>query len=220
MGERLFAIGDIHGCFDPLKEMVEAEIKIRKSDKLILLGDYIDRGYQSKEVIDFILNLQDKGFNIVTLIGNHESMLLDALENEHYLSNWILNGAAETLFSFGINSLKELQQEYIGFFKSLLFYHSIGQFIFVHAGFNDEISEPFEDRYQMIWSRRENYSNPVFKEKIIVHGHTPIPFARCRYLVQSGSKVINIDTGCVYDEAGGYGHLTAVELYTMELFLV
>jgi len=220
MGERLFAIGDIHGCFDPFRELVEDKIKIRKSDKLILLGDYIDRGYQSMEVVDFIISLQERGFDIVPLIGNHESMLLDALDNELYLSNWIMNGGAETLFSFGIDSIKELQQEYIGFFKRLLFYYSIDQFLFVHAGFNDEISDPFGDKNQMIWSRRENYSNPLFKEKIIVHGHTPIPLSICRKAIKSGSRVINIDTGCVYDESGGYGHLTALELHSGELFSI
>jgi serine/threonine protein phosphatase 1 len=220
MEERLFAIGDIHGCFDPFREMVEDKIKIRKSDRIILLGDYIDRGYQSKEVVDFILNLRGKGFDIISLIGNHESMLLDALENEKYLSNWILNGGAETLFSFKVDSIKKLSIRYVNFFTSLLYYYSQDQFLFVHAGFNNEISEPFEDRDPMIWLRREEYSSPVFREKIIVHGHTPIPFQRCRDLVKSGKKVINIDTGCVYDEVGGYGHLTAVELNTMELFSV
>lgn len=218
MGERLFAIGDIHGCFEPFREIVEDKIKIRKSDKLILLGDYIDRGYQSREVVDYILNLQEKGFDVVPLIGNHESMLLDALDNDRYLSNWFMNGGAETLFSFKIDSIIELGKQYVNFFKNLLYYYSIDQFLFVHAGFNDEISDPFEDRYQMIWSRRDNYNNPVFKGKIIIHGHTPIPLSFCRQAIRSGSPVINIDTGCVYDEEGGYGYLTAIELYSGELF--
>jgi serine/threonine protein phosphatase 1 len=94
------------------------------------------------------------------------------------------------------------------------------QFIFVHAGFNNDIANPFEDNIQMIWSRRENYTNPVFNGKIIVHGHTPITFSDCMELVRSHNQVINIDTGCVYDKLGGYGHLTAIELFTMELFTV
>jgi serine/threonine protein phosphatase 1 len=220
MGERLLAIGDIHGCFDTFRELVEEKIKIRKSDRLVLLGDYIDRGYQSRDVIDFIIDLIDKGFNIIPLIGNHESMLIDSVTNEQFLSNWYMNGGYETLISFGIESIIELNSKYLDFFSALPYFYSIEQFLFVHAGFNDEIDDPFEDKFQMIWSRRENYKNLVFNDKIIIHGHTPVPLSVCREMVLSGSKVINIDTGCVYDELGGYGHLTAVELNKMELFSV
>lgn len=220
MTQRLIAIGDIHGCFDPFRELVENKIEIRHSDKLVLLGDYIDRGFQSREVVDYIIGLQEKGFDIIPLIGNHESMLLDALDDDVFLSNWFMNGGYETMVSFEIVSLRELHPEYIGFFRRLLFYYSFNQFLFVHAGFNDEISNPFEDRYQMIWTRREKYTNPVLTDKTIVHGHTPIPLLICQQIIISGSKVINIDTGCVYGEPGGYGCLSAIELYSGKLFSV
>ncbi len=114
-----------------------------------------------------------------------------------------MNGGSVTLSSFGIESLNELDNKYLQFFKNLLFYYIQDQFIFVHAGFNDDMLDPFEDKFQMIWSRRESYTNPVFNGKIIVHGHTPIPFSVCRDLVLSHNPVINIDTGCVYDKSGG-----------------
>ena len=82
MSERLLAIGDIHGCMDPFRELVEKKIRIRKSDRIVLLGDYIDRGYQSREVIDYIIDLQKQGFDIIPLMGNHESMLIDSLGSE------------------------------------------------------------------------------------------------------------------------------------------
>jgi serine/threonine protein phosphatase 1 len=220
MAERLFAIGDIHGCFDPLYELIEQKIRIRKDDRLVLLGDYIDRGSKSREVIDYILKLQEDGFDIIPLMGNHESMMIDAFASEQSKYNWFMNGGYETLHSFGIESLDELDTRYLHFFKSLSHYYIQDRFIFVHAGFNDRIINPFEDKYQMIWSRNESYSNPVFNDKIIIHGHTPIPFSLCRQEVRSDAKVINIDTGCVYDDLGGYGHLTAIELFTMELFRV
>ena len=217
---RLIAIGDIHGCLDPFRELVEKKIRIRKSDRIVLLGDYIDRGYQSREVIDYIIDLQKHGFDIIPLMGNHESMLIESLGSDQSLYNWLMNGGNETLFSFGIKSSKELNIKYLHFFKNLLYYYIHDQFIFVHAGFNDEISDPFEDKLHMIWSRRETYTNPVFNGKTIVHGHTPVPFSFCREVVRSDRSVINIDTGCVYDELGGYGHLTAIELFTRELFSV
>jgi len=143
MNERLFAIGDIHGCFDSFRELVEYKIEINNSDKLVLLGDYIDRGKQSKEVIDYIIELQQKGFDIIPLIGNHESMLFEAIGNDEHLSKWIQNGGSETMESFKINSLNDLDQLCIDFFKGLQFYYSFNSFLFVHAGFNDEIINPF-----------------------------------------------------------------------------
>lgn len=220
MYKRLLAIGDIHGCFDPFYELVGQKIRITKDDRLVLLGDYIDRGNKSRDVIDYILKLQDDGFDIIPLIGNHESMLLDAHANDQLKDNWFMNGGYQTLHSFGIESLDELDPRYLHFFKSLSHYYIQDKFIFVHAGFNDQINNPFEDQYQMIWSRNERYSNPFFNDKIIIHGHTPIPSSLCRQQVMSDPKVINIDTGCVYNDLGGYGHLTAIELFTMQLFRV
>jgi serine/threonine protein phosphatase 1 len=220
MKKRLFAIGDIHGCYESLRELIEHKIEIEKSDRLVFLGDYIDRGNQSREVIDYIIELQKKDFDIITLIGNHESMLLNALDNDEFLSEWIYNGGSATLMSFGINSLRQLDQLYIDFFKGLQFYYPINNFLFVHAGFNDKISNPFEDKYHMIWSRREEYVNPVLRDKIIIHGHTPVTELSCKQDIQNNNQVINIDTGCVYADIEGYGRLSAFELYSGELISV
>ncbi len=220
MSDRLLAIGDIHGCFDPFRELIERQIDLRKEDRLILLGDYIDRGNNSREVIDYILDLQGKGYNIVCLTGNHEVMMLDSVNSEKSLYNWYINGGYETLFSFGIESADELSARHLSFFKALSWYYSEGSFIFVHAGFNDEIADPFEDRVQMVWSRRESYSNPVLGGKVIIHGHTPITISVCRENVMSGNRVINIDTGCVYGGYGGYGHLTGIDINSRQLYSV
>lgn len=220
MDRRFFAIGDIHGCYDQFRLLVEERIGITKADRIVLLGDYIDRGYQSREVTDYILELKAKGFDIIPLIGNHESMMLDALSNERYLSNWYMNGGYVTLLSFGIEGVDELDSKYVNFFKSLPFYYSEDKYIFVHAGFNDDIDNPFSDTYQMIWSRKETYSNPVFSGRIIIHGHTPVPLSICEDMAKSGERFINIDTGCVYGEWEGYGHLTAIEVYTRNIISV
>jgi serine/threonine protein phosphatase 1 len=220
MSERLFAIGDIHGCFDQFRALVEEQIRLRKSDRLVLLGDYIDRGYKIREVTDYIIGLMKEGFDVIPLIGNHEAMMLDAIGNSDRLSGWFLNGGHETLYSFGIGSPDELDNTYLEFFRNLRYYHLQDQFIFVHAGFNDEIDDPLTDKYHMLWSRRETYSNPFFKGKTIIHGHTPIPIPACREEIESGTRFMNIDTGCVYNELDGLGHLTAIELLTRELFSV
>ena len=89
--------------------LLEQKIQIKEGDKIILLGDYIDRGTQSKEVIDYIIDLKEKGIYIVPLLGNHEAMLLDANNNEGFTSKWIQNGGSETLKSFSISSLKDIE---------------------------------------------------------------------------------------------------------------
>ncbi len=220
MNKRLFAIGDIHGCFDSLKELVKNKIQLQKDDKLILLGDYIDRSDKSKEVIDFIMELQEKGFDVVPLMGNHEAMLLDAHEDEKNISKWIQNGGDKTLKSFEISSLKDIESKYIKFFKDLRYYYSFENFLFVHAGFNDNVLNPFTDYYSMLWKCKETYTNPLLSDKTIVHGHNPINVAKCEERVLSKHRVINIDTGCVYKDNEGFGKLTAYDFNNQRILFV
>lgn len=220
MNKRLFAIGDIHGCFHSLTELIEQRIQIRKDDKIVFLGDYIDRGPHSKDVIDFIIGLRDDGFEIIPLLGNHEAMLLDAYMNKGRLSQWLLYGGSETLNSFRIKHIREMEPKYVRFFKELVYYYPFEKFLFVHAGFNDEANNPFEDEYHMIWERSEKYQHPIFLHKTIVHGHSPIPESQCRNLLSANNQVLNIDTGCVYKNMIGYGKLTAIELYSKVIFSV
>lgn len=212
MPHRLFAIGDIHGCFDQLRRLVENSINPTRNDRIILIGDYIDRGPYSKEVIDYIIDLQSDDYDIIPLMGNHEAMLLDALDIGDS-SLWLWNGGVDTLKSFNINSLNELDKKYIHFFENLRWYYDLDNFLFVHAGFNDSMKNPFEDKQSMVWIRKENYYNPVLKDRIIVHGHTPVPAEVLKNDIICNSRVINIDTGCVYS-GDGLGRLTAIEMYS------
>ncbi len=210
MKTRLFAVGDIHGCFEQLKELVENQLILNRTDKLVFLGDYIDRGTKSKEVVDFIINLKTNGYNITSLLGNHEQMLLDAYCDENNISLWMQNGGAETLNSFHIKSPKEIDEKYIDFLKNLPYYFSSAEFLFVHAGFNDNAIDPYEDKYSMIWNSTKYYSNSLLIDKTIIHGHRPITLNSCIQRVMTKQKVINIDTGCVYKDKEGYGKLTAM----------
>ena len=184
MNNRLFAIGDIHGCFDSLKELVENKIQRQKDDKLILLGDYIDRGDKSKEVVDFIIELLENGYDVIPLMGNHEAMLLDAFKDENNISKWIQNGGNETLESFEIGSVKDIEPKYIGFFQNLKYYYAFEDYLFVHAGFNDNVLNPFTDYYSMLWKCKESYTNPLLSDKTIVHGHNPVSVFKCEVPVR------------------------------------
>lgn len=218
--DRLFAISDIHGCFRPFYELVVNTIELQKSDHLMLLGDYIDRGEQSKEVIDFIIDLQNKGFNITPLAGNHELMLMNSYFDPDILPFWMMNNGMSTLQSFGVEDVSEISEHYLNFFKSLPYYSIIGKFIFVHAGFNDHAEDPFSDEHDMVWESKETYQNPLLSDKIVIHGHRPKKKGYIQKLINEKSHVIPIDTGCVYSNVTGYGLLSALDLQNMTLVSV
>jgi len=220
MSGRILAIGDIHGCYGPLRELVEDTLQLTREDTLVFIGDYIDRGPQSKEVLDFILQLKEDAYNIVTLMGNHESMVLKARQEDIHLVNWLFNGGRETLDSFAIRHPDRIPQRYIRFLNDLQLYHLVDPFIFVHAGFNNAIDDPFSDAHQMIWTRQEDRSHPLFKDKTIVHGHSVNTSSNLQKRMDSRSGIINIDTGCAYPHKTGCGLLSAVDLTNWEVFSV
>lgn len=211
---RLIAIGDIHGCLDELIELINEKLKATREDKIIFLGDYIDRGYMIRDTVDFIMALVQDGYDIVALRGNHEVMMLDAFVTGEF-ALWFQNGGESTLDSFGIGTGGRLEDKYLRFFDDLLWFYQFSDYLFVHAGFSD--ASPFTDRHEMIWTRNERYTNPLLTSKTVIHGHTPITKDQCAENVRRGKKVINIDTGCVY-RGQGYGTLTAIELNSMRLY--
>jgi serine/threonine protein phosphatase 1 len=217
MSGRLYAIGDIHGCIRQLRTIIEDKINPDETDILVFLGDYIDRGPDSKAVTDFIIDLSGN-HQVITLMGNHELMMMNSLVKGD-TSLWFLNGGESTLESFAIRHPREFDSKYLNFFTELVWYYEYDQYLFVHAGFNDIAADPFEDRYSMVWVRTEQYSNPLLKDRIIIHGHTPITSEQCSRLVLQKKNVINIDTGCVYTSPE-YGILTALELKTGTLYFV
>ena len=216
MDYRIFAIGDIHGCYNTFEELL-SQINPSRNDKIILLGDYIDRGAHIKKVIDRIIKLKEDGYDVVPLKGNHEGMLWDSAKNNKAYTLWMYNGGEETLRSFGIRSVHEMDRKYIIFFKSLLYYFSWKQFLFVHAGFSDNSNEVFEDKNAMLWSRREEYCSDFFNGKTIIHGHTPISRDILLETVNKGNNVINLDTGCIYSIGSAVRHLSAIEIPSLKI---
>jgi serine/threonine protein phosphatase 1 len=214
---RLFAISDIHGCFDTFYDLIVTKIKLEKSDKLVLLGDYIDRGNKSREVIDFIIDLIEKGFNIIPLAGNHESMLVDSFKDSLSLPLWLMNSGESTLESFGLTDVTLIDPRYIRFFNSLQYFYISEKIVFVHAGFNDSAADPFNDIKGMIWECHQSYTNQKLNKFLIIHGHRPKTIDQVLQRINSGSRVIPIDTGCVYGREMGYGYLTALEVGSMKI---
>lgn len=206
---RVFAIGDIHGCSKTFKRLLLEKIQIRKSDKIYCIGDYVDRGKDSKGVIDFILKLRKEGYKIHTLRGNHEQMMLDAPVSEIKLKHWLKNGGAETMKSFRLKSLNEMAPEYLSFLKRTKFYIKTKKFIFVHAGLNFRNTNLFEDKDAMLWARDFPSNQPVLDSQILIHGHTPKSLDTI--LGQHGN-CFNIDGGCVFKQHRQLGKLVAINL--------
>ncbi len=217
--QRTFAIGDIHGCINTLKKLL-AEIKIEKQDELYFLGDYIDRGPGSKEVIDFILELQRENYKVHTLRGNHEQMFMDSESSMDFYENWLINGGIQTLESFAVTGFDQLQQGYKTFFGNTNFYLEAGDFFYVHAGFNFENEDIFDDKISMLWIRDMKVDKKKIGNKIVIHGHTPTPLNEVKksliFAHKKGS--VNIDTGCVMKRYFGLGYLSALEIETMQLY--
>ena len=213
-----YAIGDLHGCSKTFRKLVRDVIRLEKSDVLYCMGDYIDRGPDSKGVIDFILELRENGYTVNTLRGNHDQMMMDASKNSESLKDWLRNGGSTTLKSFNVQSYEELDSKYKRFFYETQFYFETGNYILVHAGLNFRYEDPFQDTNAMMWIRGFTVDKKKLGDRIIVHGHTPLPWDVIQK--QQGENVIGIDAGCVYPNLTGFGHLVAFNLTTGEFFAV
>lgn len=207
--ERTFGIGDIHGCSKTFEKLLFHKIKIEKTDQLFCIGDYIDRGENSKAVIDLILQLRQEGYHVSTLRGNHEQMLLDCVTDPTAYDLWIRNGGAQTLLSFGINTLETLPEKYLSFFKDTQFYIETPEYIFVHAGLNFYLKNIFQDKEAMLWIRDFSSWQPALENRLLIHGHTP---RSLKYILNQKGNCIDIDGGCVYNYLPRFGNLVAIDL--------
>lgn len=216
--QRTFFVGDVHGCALTFKKMVEETIQLTQEDVLFCVGDYIDRGPRSKEVVDYILTLRQNNYQAHTLRGNHEQMLLDARLGGSAHMLWMMNGGQVTLDSFGASTPDAFDEKYQTFFADTEFYKTGNGFITVHAGLNFDAAAPFRDLESMLWIRGFHADPDFLNGRLLIHGHTPIP--KDQILSQSLEGAINIDGGCVYRSLPGMGHLVALSLEERKFFVV
>jgi serine/threonine protein phosphatase 1 len=214
---RVFAIGDIHGCFFTFKKLLLDICRVKKDDDVYLLGDYVDRGPRSKELIDYIISLIEDGYRIFPIIGNHEQLLLEAVDSVTAMEIWNKNGNAETLKSFGLDHPSKLEKKYIDFFHSLRYYVLLDDFVLVHGGVDFELPNPLSDLYSMVWIRNTYVDTKKIGGRRLIVGHTPRSLDMIAESIDSDR--ILLDGGCVYlHKFPNYGYLCALELNSMELF--
>jgi serine/threonine protein phosphatase 1 len=216
MKERILVIGDIHGCFLKLAKLME-KVKLNPEiDKLIFLGDYVDRGDQSKEVVDYLVQLKRRQPSTVFLLGNHEQMLKEFLDGQN-INPFLVNGGKKTLDSyFGDNRLYSSQDpktifppDHVEFFDSLAPYFETEKYIFVHAGLREGIPLRSQDPFDLLWIREDFYFSKFDFGKTVIFGHTPFqkPFVY--------NNKIGIDTGAAYGNK-----LTCLELPDLKFISV
>lgn len=203
---KYIAIGDLHGCARSLEALLKKLADI--SDRThVFVGDYIDRGPDSKGVVTQVLDYS-KSHHCVFLQGNHEKMLMDAI-NSGDMHHWLMNGGYQTLESYGVSSAYDIPREHLHFFSSTQLWFNTPDYLFIHAGLNpgltieEQLSKPDID-FSALWERSHVYS-PVAWEKTVVFGHTPV----AEPIIEE--KKIAIDTGCVFFDKG-YGTLSALLL--------
>ena len=206
-GERVYAIGDVHGCLDRLRALhhaVAADIAARPvaSATLVHLGDYVDRGPDSAGVLGLLADeAPPAGVSVVVnLLGNHEAMMLDALTGRSPLAvrHWLLNGGDATLRSLGLEDevdpaawASRLPARWLEFLRTLALTHGAGGYLFVHAGLRPGVPITAQTREDLLWIREPFLSAAASFGAVAVHGHTPVPAPVVR------PNRIGIDTGAV-----------------------
>lgn len=197
---RRFVIGDIHGCSKALQALAD-EIAPTRDDTLIFLGDYIDRGPDSRGVIDLIVQLT-RQTRVIALRGNHEVMLMAVLFGGLDPEFWTKSGGQSTVASYG-GSLERVPQSHLDFFRSLRSHHEMENEIFIHAGYNPMCPIELTDDAHRYWNHPTLWPGPHCSGKRVYVGHTPQPSGEVLNL----GHIVCVDTYCF-----GSGWLTAMDI--------
>jgi serine/threonine protein phosphatase 1 len=203
---RTLAIGDIHGCFNALKTLLD-EVDLQDNDTIITLGDYIDRGPDSRAVLDLVIELE-QSHHLVPLRGNHEIMMLDAREKASWLKPWLSYGGDETLRSYAkaegeAGSFEDIPQAHYDFLENrLLPYYENDTHFFVHAGADANTALEEQSDPSLYWRKYQNIEAHC-SGKIMVCGHSP---------QQNGIPLGNEHSICIDTFAYGDGWLTCLDV--------
>jgi serine/threonine protein phosphatase 1 len=219
----VYAIGDVHGCLDELlalESVVARDAEEVPGKKLIvMLGDYVDRGPASAQVLDHLLAPPPPGFERICLTGNHEMVMLDYLDGRVDRAGWLGMGGGSTLLSYGVDQerLREIYRSdrkvddviravvpaaHIAFLRALPIMLETPDYLFVHAGIRPDLPLERQSDRDLVFIREEFYRRAHLLTRYVVHGHTPVTEAR-----RDGMRV-DIDTGAFFS-----GRLTALRLW-------
>lgn len=227
----VYAIGDIHGYLGLLDDLL---VKIEEDAKaypgfhktIVFLGDYVDRGPDSKGVVERLRTLVLPDFDLTFIRGNHEEMMLTFLEDISVGQAWMRNGGRETMQSYGVfletEDIAAIQQEFVAalprhqrmFLRGLDLCHSVGDYFFVHAGVRPGRPLDQQDTEDMLWIREPFLMSKRDHGKVVVHGHS-INYEPEFYPDDIHPRRIGIDTGAYKN-----GVLTCLALVGEERSLI
>lgn len=227
-GTRVYAVGDCHGCADLLHALhaailedsarADAEGAGAARRVVVYLGDYVDRGPDSRGILDLLIEAPLPDFEAVHLLGNHELFMCRFLDGEDVAAVWMINGGVATLRSYGLDVAKltgtgedtgelrraladALPEAHCAFLRDLAPSHVEGDYFFVHAGIRPGLPLEHQHEEDMLWIREPFLGSDADHGKVVVHGHTPTAEPDVR------ANRIGIDTGACYG-----GRLTALAL--------
>ena len=195
-----YIIGDLHGCSDMLEEMLGIITWDPEKDDLIFIGDYIDRGNDSKGVIDILIKLMESSSKVQCLMGNHESLFLEYFYGRNE-NPFLINGGIATLNSYRVNERIYIPPEHISFIRSLKTLVELDDYYIVHAGLMPGVEIEKQSVKDKLWIREEFIFSEYDFGKKVIFGHTPFPTP---YIVDGK---IGLDTGAVFGNK-----LTCIEL--------
>lgn len=211
---RRIIIGDVHGHYEGLMTLLES-IAPGSDDQIYFLGDLIDRGPNSAQVVSFV---QESGY--ACLLGNHEQLMLDALPDGRTfppaLQAWLYSGGKATVASYGDAGIL---LDHVEWMKTLPTYLDLGDLWLVHAGVHPRLPLEAQTTQEFCWIRDEFHSSykPYFPDKLIITGHTitfTLPKVAPGELAQ-GQGWLDIDTGAYHPKSGW---LTAVDMTTRRVY--
>jgi serine/threonine protein phosphatase 1 len=201
---RLLAIGDIHGCHIALGTLIKA-IDLRPEDTIVVLGDVIDWGPDSRDCVRQLIDLSSR-FRVVPILGNHEELMLQSLDSDSALRSWLDLGGDRTLLSYPYDGINIIDPAHVEFVRGFGDYHETGDFIFTHAGFDPDLPMSRQPSLKLRWKFLDPaLQRPHASGKTAVVGHTPQPGGDVLDL----GHVICIDTDC---SRGGW--LSALEVWS------
>jgi serine/threonine protein phosphatase 1 len=219
---RRFAISDLHGCNRTFQALLET-LRFDKNDVLYLLGDLVDRGPDSKGVIDTVWHLLKEGYTVRCLRGNHEQMMLNARTDPENRRHWMINGGGVAFESFEVPRLTDIPVNYFEWLENLPCYFDLDDYLLVHAGFDFQQPNPLSDTESMLWIRGwyKQIDHEWLGKRAIIHGHTPVDRKDIGLQLENltRDRVLNIDNGCVFARnRPGLGHLCAFDLDEWKLY--
>lgn len=213
-----YAIADIHGGSRTFKALLD-KIELRHSDRLYLLGDYVDRGPDSRGVLATICDLQGAGFDVRAVRGNHDDMLLRTVRDDHdlfsryYRAEW----GWYTLQSFGVDEPEQIPEIYINLLNAMPYVLANNDYVFVHAGLNMDTAHPACDTNisEMLWNRTQTADRQKLGNRRLVTGHAITTLSEIRDSIHSDN--VRLDNGAFTNQQPERGNLVALNLDTKEL---